>query len=73
MNILNKAYFWIFCFAVIFLLSLDFWAWEQEPIFSFLDLPSFVLYFFGLQILLSFAIFVFSRTFWKTSCEEKEL
>ncbi len=66
MKILNTAYFWIFCFTVIFLSALDFWSWEPETSFSFLYLPTWVFYFFGLQVLLSLAIHVFSRTFWKT-------
>ncbi len=64
MKILNTAYFWIFCFTVIFVSALDFWSWEQS--FSFLYLPMWVFYFVGLQVLLSLAIYVFSRTFWKT-------
>ncbi|RKZ59008.1 MAG: hypothetical protein DRR08_14970 [Candidatus Parabeggiatoa sp. nov. 2] len=64
MKILNTAYFWIFCFTVIFVSALDFWSWEQS--FPFLYLPMWVFYFVGLQVLLSLAIYVFSRTFWKT-------
>jgi len=66
MKILNTAYFWIFCFTVIFVSALDFWSWEQKTSFSFLYLPIWVFYFVGLQVLLSLAIYVFSRTFWKT-------
>ncbi len=71
LNIFNSAYFWYFCFTVIFLLSLDFWSWKQTISFSILHLPTWVFYFIALQIILACAILIFSQTFWKTESKKE--
>jgi len=64
MKILNTAAFWIICFLGIFIGALDFWSWGHISL-SLFSLPIWVFYFIGLQVLLSLAIFIFSRSFWQ--------
>lgn len=71
MKILNSAYFWCFSFTILFLLSLDFWSWEKPTSFFLFHLPSWTFYFFGLQIILSCAMLIFSKTFWVTENREE--
>lgn len=66
MNIFQTSYFWLFCFSIIFFLSLDFWSWKPEISFSVFYLPPWVIYFLGLQIILSLTLLVFTLHFWKT-------
>ncbi|NES21299.1 MAG: hypothetical protein F6K41_20795 [Symploca sp. SIO3E6] len=66
MKILQSSWFWFFCFTLIFLLSLDFWSWEQQVSFTWLYLPTWLFYLLGLQLVLIIALLVFSLTFWKT-------
>lgn len=63
-RILQTPYVWFFGFTVLFLLSLDFWWWQQDGSFVLLNLPVWIFYFAGLQLLLSLMLLVFSRTFW---------
>ncbi len=67
MNFLKSNFFWFFAFTVVFLLSLDFWIWDKETSFAIFHLPDWVLYFIGLQILLSSLLLIFSLKFWQTS------
>ena len=67
MKIFQSSFFWFFSFTLIFLLSLDFWSWEQTTSFSWFNLPTWLFYFTSLQIVLSLALLGFSLTFWKTS------
>ena len=71
MKILQKSSFWYFCFTLIFLLSLDFWSWEQKTNLVWLQLPIWVFYFVGLQLLLTVAMLVFVRKFWKTPLNQE--
>jgi len=64
MKILRYSSFWFFCFTLLFLLSLDFWAWEQDIVIGLGNLPDWIFYFVGLQIALAIALFVFSQKFW---------
>lgn len=66
MKILRYSSFWFFCFTVLFLLSLDFWAWEQDVAIGLWNLPVWIFYFVGLQISLALALLVFTQKFWKT-------
>ncbi|WP_207554303.1 MULTISPECIES: hypothetical protein [Moorena] len=70
MPILKSSFFWFFCFTVIFLLSQDFWSWQQDISFSLLHLPPWVFYFIALQILLAVALLLFVVNFWETSSKE---
>ena len=67
MKIFHSSSFWIFCFTIIFLLSLDFWSWQQDISFSLLYIPTWIFYFIGLQIILSLTLLFFSLKFWNTS------
>lgn len=72
MNLWRAQFFWFFCFTIIFLLSLDFWAWQRESSISFFYLPDWVFYFIGLQIVLAVALLLFSLKFWKSSAEDRD-
>ncbi|MEM9273519.1 MAG: hypothetical protein AAGA80_11235 [Cyanobacteria bacterium P01_F01_bin.143] len=65
MKILRYSSFWFFCFTLLFLLSLDFWAWEQNIVIGLWYLPDWLFYFLGLQIVLTIAILIFTQQFWK--------
>ena len=66
MKILRYSSFWFFCFTLLFLLSLDFWAWEQDIEIGLWNLPVWIFYFVGLQISLAIALVVFTQKFWKS-------
>ena len=66
MKILRYSSFWFFCFTVLFLLSLDFWTWEQDIAIGLWNLPVWIFYFVGLQIFLAIALWVFTQKFWKS-------
>lgn len=66
MKILRYSSFWFFCFTLLFLLSLDFWAWEKEIVIGLWHLPVWIFYFVGLQIALAIAILIFTQKFWTT-------
>lgn len=73
MNIKESKIFWLIIFAVLFLLSLDFWNWGHDSSLGFLNIPSWIYYFGFLQIILAAAIFVFSKSYWRHSInKEKE-
>ena len=65
MKIFRYSSFWFFCFTLLFLLSLDFWAWEQNIVIGLWYLPDWLFYFLGLQIILTIAILIFTQQFWK--------
>lgn len=67
MKIIQHSFFWLFTFTVIFLLALDFWSWDQVISFSLFQLPSWIFYFLGLQLILTLALLLFAYKFWKTS------
>lgn len=64
---LKTGFFWCFCFTVLFLLCLDFWAWTGAPTWMLFGLPSWVFYFVGVQILLAIALAVFANHYWQTA------
>ena len=66
MKILRYSSFWFFCFTLLFLLCLDFWAWEEEIIIGLGSLPVWIFYFIGLQIALAIALGIFTQKFWTT-------
>ena len=55
---------WLLIFAIIFLLSMDFWAWNRKVELYWLNLPGWVYYFIGLQVLFIIALIVFAYGFW---------
>ncbi len=71
MKIFQSSFFWFSCFTVFFILSLDFWSWEQEKenYFSIFHLPSWVLYFVILQLFMAFALYMFAIHFWDNKSE----
>lgn len=60
---------WMMVFGVIFLLSIDFWNWgSDEVVFGFL--PLWVFRIILLQFLLSGAILLFVKFYWKDGGEQ---
>lgn len=55
---------WFALFSVIFILSMDFWSWNDEITFNLFHLPSWVFYLMFLQILLAAGILIFSIKHW---------
>jgi SSS family solute:Na+ symporter len=47
-----ESFLWIPAFSAVFILGHDFWAWERTPVLIG-GLPAWVLYYFGLGVLLS--------------------
>ncbi|BDM78784.1 hypothetical protein [Acaryochloris marina] len=64
MSLLHRPYFWFFSFTILFLLSLDFWRWDQGISLSLFQLPSWLFYFVILQGGLVLAIAGVSSTLW---------
>jgi hypothetical protein len=55
---------WYLLFIILFLLSLDFWGWEQsKPLI--LGLPIWVYYLLFLTLLTSLAFYIFTKRFWR--------
>ncbi|WP_040897096.1 hypothetical protein [Xenococcus sp. PCC 7305] len=64
MKILRYSSSWFFCFTLLFLLALDFWAWQRDIVIGLGYLPDWIFYFVGLQLALALALFVFTKQFW---------
>jgi hypothetical protein len=59
----KKNVSWYFLFIVLFLFSLDFWAWGQfKPLI--LGLPLWVYYLIFLTLFLSLSFYVFTKYHW---------
>jgi len=54
---------WITVFALLLVLSMDFWNWEVSKIY-FDFLPVWIIRLIILQMLLAVAIYIFSKTYW---------
>ncbi|MGH1364466.1 MAG: hypothetical protein ACRBF0_12980 [Calditrichia bacterium] len=66
-----KRYFiWILVFGSLFILSMDFWAWENQDTPSWLGFPSRVWYFAALQLAFAVAFYLFARSVWKDNSPE---
>ncbi|QUY44173.1 hypothetical protein [Acaryochloris marina] len=65
MSALHRPYFWFFSFTILFLLSLDFWRWDQGISLSWFQLPSWLFYFVILQGGLVLAVAGVSSTLWQ--------
>ncbi len=55
---------WFLMFATLFVLSLDFWWWDEPTTFAFLHVPPWVYYFTGLSLLFAGVMYAFTRHFW---------
>ncbi|MCB0303770.1 MAG: hypothetical protein KDI38_08325 [Calditrichaeota bacterium] len=56
---------WSLFFAALFILSLDYWNWDQPVGIGPLHLPVWIYGFILLQLLLAAGIYLFSRKFWR--------
>jgi len=72
MSMLKTAFFWFFCFTILFLLCLDFWAWTESPTWMLFGLPSWIFYFIGLQLLMAIALTIFANQYWQTTDPNSE-
>lgn len=63
MKLLKNKWFWVIAFGLIFVLSLDLWAWgwAEPTAFGF---PYIVLYTVALEAALFFLFLVFAKHFW---------
>ncbi|MBD3182495.1 sodium/solute symporter [Candidatus Poribacteria bacterium] len=64
-------YLWIAIFGIMFIASIDFWAWGSNTI-TFLGYPWWIWYFIGLNLILTIAMVVFSNKYWTDSYKEGE-
>ena len=61
---------WTITFLTLFVLSLDFWGWNQPISLQALGLPSWVYYFVLLQLLFAAVFFAFSRIYWRDPADK---
>jgi len=67
-RLLKNRLFWFFAFGLLFVLSIDLWAWDwSEP--SFLGLPYIIVYIALLETILFVLFYLFARYYW---VDEKE-
>lgn len=62
---MKKAGVWFIIFGFLFLLSQDFWSWNNPVSLGFLGLPDWLYWFVGIHLLMVLAIYLFTRYFWK--------
>ncbi len=68
MRLLRNRLFWLVAFGLLFVLSIDLWAWDWiEP--SLFGLPYIIIYVAFLECALFLLFFLFARYYW---VEEKE-
>ena len=63
MHLLRNKWFWIALFSLLFIASIDIWAWGWTGP-SILGLPYIILYTIFLEGLLLLSFLIFSRYFW---------
>ncbi len=64
----KNNFIWYFIFIFIFILSQDYWNWNKFNPLIF-GLPIWVIYFFILTILTSFAFYIFTKFYWSDSSD----
>ncbi|HIA36763.1 MAG TPA: hypothetical protein EYM84_09220 [Flavobacteriales bacterium] len=64
MTILFSKKFWVASFMTIFLMALDYWAWDEVVSLSVKGLPAWIYYFVILQLILVLMIYTFSKYYW---------
>lgn len=65
MNTKSKQILWAAVFAVLLLLSFDYWTWQNPVVLSWGGFPSWVFYFVVLQIVFVGVIWAFTKFYWK--------
>ena len=55
---------WTALFTILFILSLDYWAWDGPVRFGPFRLPIWIFYFIALQFVLAAAVHRFAATYW---------
>lgn len=69
MRLLENKLFWFLAFGLIFVLSLDLWAWNwTEP--TVLGLPYIIVYTAILEAVLFVLFYLFARYYWVDEKEE---
>jgi len=62
-RLLKNRYFWFLAFGLLFLLSIDLWAWDwAKP--SLFGLPYIIIYIALLEGLLFVLFFLFAKYYW---------
>ena len=68
MRLLRKKLFWFFAFGLLWVLSIDLWAWDwTEP--SLYGLPYIILYIALLEGALFVLFYLFGRYYWADARE----
>lgn len=63
MRLLRSKWFWFVAFGLLFLFSIDLWAWDWiEP--SLFGLPYIIVYTILLEAVLFVLFFLFARYYW---------
>ena len=62
----KKNIVWYLIFVLLFVLSMDFWAWDKTKPLVF-GLPFWVFYYVFITLLVSFVFFLFVRFYWRDS------
>lgn len=69
MRLLKSKWFWIIAFTLLFIASLDLWAWDwTEP--SVLGLPYVIVYIICLEVVLFALFLLFARYYWTEEASE---
>lgn len=68
----KRIWIWMGAFTLLFILSLDYWNWENAIQLSFLGLPSWIYYFVLLQLIFFAAFYIFSIKCWPDSPDSDE-
>jgi len=66
----SSIYIWILAFAVLFLLSLDYWIWDEPVVLGLWGFPTWIYYFVVIQVVLTILIYLFAKYFWKSGDEQ---
>jgi uncharacterized membrane protein len=69
---LSTSVLWFGVFTALFLLSQDYWSWDEELILGLANYPTWLFYFIALQVILAILLAMFTLIHWgKTSTKGK--
>lgn len=70
MKLLRNRLFWFLAFGLLFVFSIDLWAWDwTEP--SLLGLPYIIVYTILLEAVLFLLFYLFAKYYWVEQKEEE--
>lgn len=69
---ITKSILWFGVFTALFLLSQDYWSWDEELILGAANYPTWLFYFIALQFILAILLALFTLIYWgKSSAKGK--